>query len=111
MIIDVKPLSINQAYRGRRFKTAEYIAYEEEILYKLKPMTIPVGRLSIYLLFAVSNTNFDWDNPIKAFVDILQKKHKFNDNRIYRGIVDKIIVPKGKEYIYFELTSLKETKT
>ena len=41
---------------------------------------------SIKLEFGVSNKRFDWDNGIKNFVDILQKKYHFDDNRIYKGI-------------------------
>jgi len=32
MRVDIKPLSVNEAWRGRRFKTPEYRKYERDIL-------------------------------------------------------------------------------
>jgi len=49
---------------------------------------------------------FDWDNGIKPFVDILQKKYGFNDNKIFKGVVEKKIVGKGEEFISFDLKKL-----
>ena len=49
---------------------------------------------------------FTLKTRIKNFVDILSKKYHFNDSLIYRGIIEKVIVPKGKEYIKFEIKTL-----
>ena len=68
---------------------------------------IPGGYLEIYLRFGQSNKLADWDNPIKPFVDILQKKYGFNDNRIKRATVDVDHVKKGEEYIYFDIKQLE----
>ncbi len=38
-----------------------------------------------------------------AVVNILQKKYNFDDRRIYRGIVEKVDVSKGFEFINFEI--------
>ena len=32
MIVNIKPLSVNQAWAGRRFKTPKYKAFEKEML-------------------------------------------------------------------------------
>jgi len=64
--------------------------------------------LSISILFGFSSKKSDWDNPIKCFVDILQKKYGFDDNQIYRGVIEKTIVPKGEEFIEFEIESYAE---
>lgn len=108
--IDLKPLSVNDAWRGRRFKTPAYEDYEYD-LFPLLPnnIKIPEGKLKLYLEFGFSNDGSDWDNPIKPFVDILQKKYNFNDKRIYRSIVDKKIVKKGEEYIKFKILSTNPT--
>jgi hypothetical protein len=45
----------------------------------------------------------DYDNPIKIFQDVLCKKYGFNDNRIFAGHQYKILVPKGEEFIRFEI--------
>jgi len=101
--IDIKPLSVNQVWMGRRFKTPKYKAYEKELLLKLKKINIPDGKLEIHLIFGFSNKNSDWDNPIKPFQDILQKKYGFNDRSVYKAIVEKKDVPKGKEFIKFKI--------
>lgn len=103
MRVNVKPLSVNEAWQGRRFKTDNYKYYEKEVLFKLRHLVVPEGNLSIKLTFGVSNSNADWDNPIKPFVDILQKKYEFNDSRIYKAHVEKIKVKKGEEYVDFEI--------
>ncbi len=108
MIIKIKPISVNQCWQGRRFKTKLYKSFEIELLSKLKPLEVPAGKLQIFIKFGLSSKNADWDNPIKPFVDILQKKYGFNDNRIKRAIVDVVRTKKGEEYIDFEIRALNE---
>lgn len=110
MIINVKPLSVNKCWQGRRFKTQEYKDYEREVLFKLKHMSIPAGKLKIVIEAGFSNKNSDIDNIAKPFVDILQKKYNFNDNRIYKLTLIKSIVKKGDEYMKFEITEIKGKK-
>ncbi len=102
--INIKPLSVNDCYQGRRFKTPAYKAYEKTLMVLLKPVEIPVGRLKLALTIGFSNKASDIDNPVKNFTDILQKKYDFNDNRIYCLTVEKRIVKKGDEFIDFEIT-------
>ena len=106
--VRIKPLSVNDAWRGRRFKTPEYKQFENIVMLLLpKRLYIPVNHdaseMEIYLNFGVSSKGFDWDNAIKPFVDVLQKKYGFNDNKIYRAVIEKTIVKKGDEFIRFEL--------
>ena len=67
----------------------------------LPKISIPKGKLTLTLEAGFSNKASDIDNFIKPFLDILQKRYHFNDKDIYRLIVEKTIVPKGKEYIKF----------
>lgn len=107
--INIKPLSVNRAWQGKRFKTPEYKQYERDCLLLLKNRNEKIeGSLGILLIFGVSSTLADTDNPVKPFVDILQKKYGFNDNRIYTQIVRKVDVPKGLEFIEFRLLKLDE---
>lgn len=101
MKIDIKPISINQCWQGRRFKTKKYKDFEKELLLKLPAFEIPPGKLTLVINFGLSSKNSDWDNPIKPFQDILQKKYNFNDRMIYKAIVSKIDVKKGNEFIEF----------
>ena len=101
MRIDIKALSVNAAWKGRRFKTDKYKAYEKELLLKLKPMKIPDGALELWINVGFSSSASDLDNILKPFIDVLQKKYKFNDNRIFKQVIEKCIVGKGEEYISF----------
>lgn len=106
--IDQKPLSVNQAWQGRRYKTKLYQQYERMMLTVLPHLSIPSGRLSITLTFGFSNKSSDLDNPVKPMLDILQKRYGFNDSRIYLLTVNKKIVPKGQENITFEINTLND---
>jgi len=97
-------MSVNKAWRGRRFKTDIYKVFEQEVYYSLPPLTIPDGKLEVYYKFGVSNKLSDWDNPIKQFQDVLTKKYGFDDRQIHRGIVEKEVVEKGKEFIEFNIS-------
>ena len=107
MILNIKPLSVNDAWQGRRVKSKEYRNYEADILKLLRPMVIPEGPLELYLKWGFSSAGSDWDNPIKPFQDCLQKKYNFNDNRVVRAITEKVKVKKGDEFIEFEIKELK----
>jgi len=107
MKIKIKPLTVNQAWAGRRFKTPKYKAYEQELWYLLPNQNIPEGNLTLDIVVAYSYSGSDIDNFLKPFLDILQKKYVFNDNRIYKLIVEKKIVKKGSEYINFKFYDKK----
>lgn len=104
--INIKPMSVNEAWRGRRFKTPKYIAYALEVSSKLPKLTMPAPPYKIYLKYGFSSKASDWDNPTKNLVDILSKKYKFNDKLIRKGIVETEIVPKGREYFEFQISAL-----
>ena len=104
--LDIKPLSVNKAWQGKRFKTPEYKRYEKDVLMILPKLKVPDGDLSIYLEWGFSNLSSDWDNPIKPFQDILQKKYDFNDSRVMEATVKKVKVKEGDDYIKFKIISL-----
>ena len=107
-IVHLKPLSVNVCWQGARRKSYKYLNYERDVLSELPDdLTIPEEvPLMVYIQFAHSNRAFDWDNGIKPFQDILQKKYDFNDRRVYFAIVEKTIVKKGEEYIYFRIKEM-----
>jgi len=98
--IKIKPLSVNCSYRGRRFKTQLYKDYEQELFYRLPKMEIPDGNLKIKIVVGYKTKASDIDNVLKPFLDILQKKYHFNDNRIYEINIKKEV---GKEFIKFKI--------
>lgn len=104
MKIDIKPMTVNRAWKGKRFKTKEYKQYEKDVLLLLpKKYDIPEGDLQVKFKFGLSSKLADYDNCIKLFQDLLQKKYKFDDRRIFRALIEKEIVKKGKEYIEFDI--------
>jgi len=103
-IIKIKPLSVNDAWKGRRFKTDKYKNFEKAVLYMLpRNLYVPEGDFFVFLEWGMSSKGGDLDNPIKPFLDVLQKKYKFNDNQAYQAFIEKKIVKKGSEYIKFEI--------
>jgi Holliday junction resolvase RusA-like endonuclease len=110
MKINIKPLSVNECWQGRRFKTKKYKAYESELLLKLKPLTVPDGELSLNITVGLSNALADIDNILKPFIDILQKKYGFNDRDIMSLNIEKVKAEKGCEFIKFNLAPYVLTK-
>lgn len=104
MRINIKPLSVNQAWQGKRFKTPKYKAYEKEVLLCLPPCQIDFKHpLTLDITFGFSSLLSDIDNPLKPILDCLQKKYEFNDRDIYELNVKKQIVSKGEEFIEIQI--------
>lgn len=107
MKINIKPLSVNECWQGRRFKTAEYKDYEKELCLRLPKINFQFSRrIKLDLKVGVSNVGADLDNILKPLIDILQKRYLFNDKYIYKLIVEKEKVKKGCEYIKFHFTNI-----
>lgn len=103
--VNIKPLSVNKAWKGRRFKTTDYTMYERELSIKLPKTVFIPNRENFGIKITWGMSNFkasDFDNPIKPFVDVLQKKYMFNDNAINEAIIKKVQTKKGEEFIEFE---------
>jgi Holliday junction resolvase RusA-like endonuclease len=107
--IDVKPLSVNEAWQGRRFKSDKYQEYEKSLLPLLPYGDYDFGNhpLELFIRVGFSSSAADLDNVLKPFLDILQKKFKFNDKYIFRIVAEKELVLKGTEYIEYCITKLE----
>jgi Holliday junction resolvase RusA-like endonuclease len=102
-LVFIKPLSVNECWQGRRFKTDKYKKYENDVLFLLPKISLPSPPYTLELTFGLSSVLSDIDNPVKPFVDIMQKKYLFNDKEIHQAVIKKELVKKGKEYIAFEI--------
>ena len=109
MRIMIKPLSVNSAFQGRRFKTKEYQKFEHDLLLLLPNNRYNFNskaRLKVKYWFGFSNTSSDLANPEKLVTDILVKKYGFDDRQIYEMQLFKVIVKKGLEFIDFEIEEI-----
>jgi Holliday junction resolvase RusA-like endonuclease len=103
--IHIKPLSINRAYQGRRWRTPEYDQFEKDCIWLLPPITLPEPPFHINYTFGMSNVQCDVDGPLKVFQDVLQKKYRFNDNLVHSITLNKVKTKKGSEFISFLITT------
>jgi Holliday junction resolvase RusA-like endonuclease len=103
--LKIKPLSVNEAFKGRRFKTDKYDDFIQKMHYIL-PKTIDIPNemnIKLAIEFGFSSKASDIDNCCKSFIDCLVKKYKVDDRFIYEMHVFKSIVKKGEEYIKFKI--------
>jgi len=92
--LPLKPLSVNQAWQGRRFRSQAYKQYERDVLALLprgifaKPLD---GIIEVRYKFHLKNhVRYDVDNPAKCLTDILVTGGFIkNDRQIYRMILEK----------------------
>lgn len=101
----IKPLSVNEAFKGRRFRTDKYNTFIKNMLHLLpKIASIPNKEcIKLAIEFGFSNRGSDIDNCCKSFIDCLVKKYGVDDRYIYEMHVFKSIVKKGEEYIKFKI--------
>lgn len=114
-LVQVKPISVNAMYqqvrrKGKdgkvkliRTKTKAAKQFVRDCLYQLRPLGRVPDKMFIIYEFGVSNDRCDTDNCVKPFQDVLEQKYKFNDSQIYSFLASKKVVPKGEEYIKFEI--------
>jgi Holliday junction resolvase RusA-like endonuclease len=106
--IQIKPLSVNEVWQGKRYKSPKYKKYEKDVLLLLPKIKDLKAPYCVYFEFGFSSTQSDIDNPLKPILDILQKKYCINDKDIFELHVKKSIVKKGFEFIKFEIQCLNK---
>jgi len=100
--LKIKPLSVNQAWQGRRFKTQKYKMYEKLVLLSLPKVELKSFK-KLTITYGFSNWASDIDNPTKLIIDILQKKYGVNDKEITELHQYKVKVKKGEDFIKLEI--------
>lgn len=104
--IKVKPLSLNSAYSGKRYKTKECTAFKRDLYFMLPDIKLPAPPYCIHFKFGVSSASSDGDNLIKVSQDTISERYQFNDKLIKKWIVEVESVKKGFEFIEFKIESL-----
>ena len=101
----IKPLSVNEAFNGRRTRSKKYDSFIRTMLFLLpNNLKIPEPtNIKLAIEFGFSSKASDIDNCCKSFIDCLVKKYKVDDRHIYELHVFKTIVAKGQEYIKFKI--------
>jgi len=103
--LQIKPLSVNECFKGKRYRTTKYDIFIRNCLLML-PKTILIpdeNNIKLAIEFGFSSKASDIDNCCKSFIDCLVKKYKVDDRFIYEMHVFKAIVKKGEEYIKFKI--------
>lgn len=104
--VEIKPISVNACFQGRRFKTKEYKRYEKELGLMLPKIKVPEKNICLEIEAGLSTANADIDNIAKPVVDIMQKKYGFNDRYIEKLVLKKEKVKKGEEYLKFRFDKI-----
>ena len=103
----IKPLSVNDAWKGRRYRSDKYKSWSNALTYILPKLEMNLsGKMRLCIEYGFSSKGSDVDNPTKPFLDVLSKKYGFNDNQIYELILYKKIVKKGDEFIRFSFKNI-----
>lgn len=89
--LDIKALSINKAWQGKRYKTDDYNSYEKELTALIRSKRYPKGvfkgKVIVDVIFYLKNASrTDIDNCIKPLIDILVKNNIIPDDRKIWGM-------------------------
>lgn len=107
----IKPLSVNDAWRGRRFSTPAKTAYEASLRLLLPNRAIPGGpyyRVQ-YDFHLVRFSTTDWDNLCKVLQDCIVKRGIITDDRlIVDARIRKFPAKENKIVVTIEACSLGE---
>ena len=109
--IPIKPLTVNKAYRGRKYKSPEYKEWTEKmdllLLKHAPPGPLPEGDLFIFFNFGMTLQN-DTDNPVKSAKDRIAKHYGINDRRFRSHAADRIKQPRDGGFIEFIIKPYEE---
>ena len=105
--IQIKPLTVNQAWKGRRFKTPSYKKYTEDIGWLVKGKGNITGRFKMTIKAHLKHyATTDCDNIVKCLADSLVASQTIPDDRF----MDELHVYKYKsdiDYLEIEIEELK----
>jgi hypothetical protein len=98
----IKPLSTNNAWQGKRFKTPAYVKFQRDMLLLLPNVTLQ-SISEVHLHFGFSSKLSDLDNATKQTIDCIVKKYGIDDRYINKIVLTKEIVQKGNEFIDIQI--------
>ena len=104
--INTKPLSQNQAWKGKVYKSKAYKDYEQIIKVHLMTFKLPRIRPNtpFYLFLEFGTPRYqDCSNSIKLAEDIICRHLGVNDNYVMAIFSRKVITKKQDSYIRFNI--------
>lgn len=105
--IKIKPLSVNDAWQGKRYRSYKYEKYRNLILNSLKGRHEKIsGKLFVFYEFGFSSSSSDIDNPVKCIQDVVFEHYGINDNRVYFSMQKKTLVKQGEEFVKINIIEL-----
>lgn len=108
--LKIKPLSVNAAWQGRRFKTKECNEYCKTLEMLLPRKRVDGEYYALHLKFHLKNfARTDSDNLVKLLQDALVKKGMISDDRkIVKHILEKF--PSSFDWIEWEVVPVEKPK-
>lgn len=109
--VPLKAMSVNAAYRGRRFQSALYKQYEKDLGLLLPPKEALEGPVRIeYSFYLRNDKRTDLDNLIKPLQDILVKRGYIKDDtQVYELEARKLAAK--EDSISVKITGLSPKKS
>jgi Holliday junction resolvase RusA-like endonuclease len=106
MKIEIKPISINTCWQGRRFMTPAYKQWITDMLFLLPKWKTITGNTRIIITLNLKSTvRGDIDNFLKPIIDCLVKKGLIEDDRYIQRL--NVVKRKSKvENIEIEIEEL-----
>jgi len=107
--LNIKPLSVNKQYKGRKWPTDELKAYKREMPLLLPiDLQLPPNKLVLLFRFHFKRKASDVDNCCKAAQDIITNHYGVDDKEIFMTMNEKIVNSKEPEYLEFEFLEYHE---
>lgn len=107
--LDLKPLSVNRAWQGRRYKTPEYASWSDSAAWILKANRLETleGPVSLTVRWFMKTAEMsDIDNPLKVLLDAIVRAGLIKDDRqIFKLTVEK--KKSDTDYIEIELVKIE----
>ena len=104
--LQLKPISVNEAYKGRKFKTPQHKKFKDhaKILLRSKRLPKVEKKQPFFILYHFyTNMQNDLDNLIKLTQDSICEKLGTDDRYIMGMHAKKFIAKKGEEKIKFKI--------
>ena|SRR3990167_1220562 len=100
----VKPISINECWQGRRFKTKKYDAFIVEMLAEMPRETTIDGLINVEIILCLKSIlRSDVDNFCKPIIDCIVKKKWITDDRYIQNLkIHKVKQNKESISIFIE---------